>query len=89
MDRNAIVDRLKTVPGNYDDFINDTADWMLRDERIEKAVLDQLTNKPDSDTDDITLVLWKCLGIGTPLELIDDEDRPKPKRSMKKKIAAF
>ena len=70
---NKWVEMMKRVPGSYDDFVNDTADWMERDEKIRCAILEQIRSKPDSDTDDVTLVLWKCLGIGEPVELVDDE----------------
>ena len=40
---------------------------------LSEKIMEQLKYKPDSDTDDITMVLWKCLGIGEPLELIDDK----------------
>ena len=67
------IEMMKKVPGSYDDFVNDTADWMERDEGIRSAILEQLRIKPSSNTDDITLILWNCLGIGEPVELVDDE----------------
>ena len=54
--------------------------WSERDRRIEDAIIKKLQDKPDSNTDDITLVLWDCLGIGEPLEIVDDEE---PRRRMK------
>lgn len=73
---------LEKIPGSYEDFVNDTAGWMECDETIRSAILDQLRIKPDSDTDDITLVLWKCLGIGEPLEIVEDEPRHKVRAAM-------
>ena len=70
---NRWIEMMQKIPGSYDDFVNDTADWMERDEKIRFAILEQLRIKPDSDTDDVTLVLWKCLGIGEPIEIVDDE----------------
>ena len=72
------IEMMKAVPGSYDDFVRDTARWMDRDENIRKAILEQLQNKPTSDTDDITKVLWGCLGIGEPLVLVDDEETDIP-----------
>ena len=71
---NRWITLMEQIPGSYDDFVNDTADWMERDENIREAILEQLRVKPDSDTDDVTLVLWNCLGIGEPLEIVDDEE---------------
>ena len=73
---------LEKIPGSYEDFVNDTADWMERDETIRSAILEQLRIKPDSDTDDVTLVLWKCLDIGEPLEIDEDEPRHKVRAAM-------
>ena len=70
----SIVELLRFVPGSYDDFVKDTADWMERDIRIKETILEQFRIKPESNTDDITLVLWNCLGIGEPLELVEDEE---------------
>ena len=74
MNRKEITNLLRSVPGSYDDFVIDTEDWMERDERIKRAILDQIKDNPESDTDDITLVLWNCLGLGEPLEIVDDDD---------------
>lgn len=64
---------LRAVPGSYDDFVNDTFAWMKRDEDFHDAIIKQLNEKPDSDTDELTLILWKHLGIGEPVELVEDE----------------
>ncbi len=37
-----IRERLKAVPGSYDDFVSSTARWMERDDRRKAAILDQL-----------------------------------------------
>ena len=58
----------------YDDFVNSMTRWMGRDNNIRSRVLDQLNEKPDSTTSDILKVLCDYLGIGEPIELVDDED---------------
>ncbi|MBQ4464110.1 MAG: hypothetical protein II915_06825 [Eubacterium sp.] len=40
---------------------------------IRNSVMSRLLDVPDSDANDITQVLCDCLGIGEPLELVDDE----------------
>ena len=65
---------MRSVHGSYDDFVNSMVRWSNRDAGIKDAILEQLRVKPDSNTDDITLVLWKCLEIGEPIEIVDDED---------------
>ncbi len=77
---------LNEIPGSYDDFVNSTARWMEKDPSIREAILKQIENNSDSDTQDIMKVLWKCLGIGEPLTIVDDEEE-KPKRSRKSSIA--
>ena len=74
MDRESIREMLMAVPGSYDDFVDDTVGWMESRDDIHDAILNQLRVKPLSDTDDLTKVLWEHLGIGEPLELIDDEE---------------
>ena len=73
MDRESIREMLMAVPGSYDDFVEDTVGWMESREDIRDAIINQLRVKPLSDTDDLTKILWEYLGIGEPLELIDDE----------------
>ena len=75
MNRKEIIDLLQTIPGSYPDFVNDTTDWMEKDDEIRSAILEQIAANPASDTDDITLVLWKCLGIGNPIEIVDDNEQ--------------
>ena len=65
-------DMLRDIPGSYDDFVNSTAHWMEKDEKIRNAIMVRLENYPDSNEQDIMMVLCDCLGIGEPLELIDD-----------------
>ena len=67
------TEMLWKVPKSYDDFVTDTVRWMEQDEGIRDAILLKLKENPNADSDELTLVLWKCLGIGEPLELIDDD----------------
>lgn len=75
-------ERMKAVPGSYDDFVNSMVRWSERDSSIESAILEQLENKPESDTDDITLVLWKHLGIGEPIEIEEEKPKARVKAAM-------
>ena len=75
-------ERMEAVPGSYDDFVNSMVRWSERDGTIKDAILKQLQEKPDSDTDDVTLVLWKYLGIEKPLEITEEESRHKVKVAM-------
>ena len=68
-------ERMQAIPGSYDDFVNSMVRWSERDSSIESAILEQLDKKPKSNTDDITLVLWKHLGVGEPLEIVEDDIR--------------
>ena len=65
---------MENIPDSYDDFVNCTVRWMVRDGKIENAILTQLRDNPKSYTSDILEVLCGCLGIGEPLELVDDDD---------------
>ena len=83
---------MKSIPGSYDDFVNSMTRWMERDGSIRDAVLEKLRVDPDSDTCDILEVLCDCLGVGEPLELIDDEEEThKPSRRPSKpgRVAVF
>ena len=68
------LELMRNIPDSYDDFVNSMTQWMGRDKNIRTKVLDQLDKKPNSTTSDILKVLCDCLGIGDPIELVDDED---------------
>ncbi|MBQ7200790.1 MAG: hypothetical protein IJS24_05395 [Eubacterium sp.] len=68
-----LQERLSSLPGSYDDFVRFTMECMDRDVMIRNSVMSRLLDVPDSDANDITQVLCDCLGIGEPLELVDDE----------------
>ncbi len=68
------LELMRNIPDSYDDFVNSMTRWMGRDKNIRTKVLDQLDKKPNSTTSDILKVLCDCLGIGDPIELVDDED---------------
>ena len=73
MNKEELRNLMENIPGSYDDFVNSTVRWMVKDGKIESAIITQLRNNPKSDTSDILEVLCECLGIGEPLELVDDE----------------
>lgn len=64
---------LRNVPDSYDDFVNSIIRWMNRDANIRTKILDKLSVNPESTTSDILKVLCDHLGIGEPLELVDDD----------------
>ena len=66
-------DLMMAISDSYDDFVDVMSGWMERDASIRDAVLEQLRTKPNSNSSDILEVLCECLGIGEPLELVDDE----------------
>ena len=86
---------MQKVPGSYTDFVDSMCRWMNRDDNIRKLVMDQLRAKPESDTQDLMTILWDYLGIGEPMELVDEDqyddglDKPKPKRSRTTRVAVF
>ena len=65
---------MKNIPDSYDDFVNSMTRWMKRDNNIRSRIIDQLNDNPNSTTSDILKVLCDYLGIGEPIELVDDED---------------
>ena len=65
---------MKSIPNSYEDFVSSMTYWMGRDENIRVKILDYLRAHSDPTTSDLLGVLWDCLGVGTPLELIDDGD---------------
>lgn len=69
-----IREMLQAVPDSYEDFIDFTAAWMEKDDKVKNAVLDLLANKLEANSGDVLEVLSNCIGIGAPLELIDDEE---------------
>ena len=89
-----IKDKLRSIPGSYDDFVNSTARWMEHDDNIKNTILKQLDTNPNSTTHDIMTILCHMLGIGEPIELVDEDqyddglDTPKISR-VSKRIAMF
>ena len=73
-----IKEMMESVPGSYDDFVNTIVRWTNKDENIKSLIIEHVKNNPNSSTSDILGVLWKSLGIGEPLELIEDEDTLSP-----------
>ncbi len=67
------IELLKNVPDSYEDFVNCLTRWMDRDPEIKNRILDQLNSNPDSSTSEILKILCDYLGIGEPLELLDDD----------------
>ena len=77
-----IRQRLKAIPGSYDDFVDSTARWMDRDAEIRADILKQFEAKPDSSYSDIMDILCRRLGIGKPVEIVEDEPRRRVKAAM-------
>lgn len=74
MNKEELRNLMESIPDSYDDFVNSTVRWMVRDDKIQSAILAQLRNNPKSDTSDILEVLCDCFGIGEPLELVEDDE---------------
>lgn len=58
-----IRERLRTLPGSYEDFVDSTLECMEQEEDVRIATLEQLQRKPDSTPSDVLKVLCKCLGM--------------------------
>ena len=69
-----IREMMMSIPGSYDDFVNCIVRWTNKDEKIKDAILAQMRDFPDSSSSDVLGVLWNCLGIGEPLEIVDDDE---------------
>ena len=88
-----IKDRLRDIPGSYDDFVNSTARWMEHDNSIKASILEQLDANPNSTIHDIMTIICNALEIGDPVELVDEDqyddgiDIAKTSRSSSGRIA--
>ena len=67
-------EKLASLPYSYDDFVRFTMRCIEKEEGAKEAIDRQFQVKPDSDTNDITKVLVDFLGLGEPLEIVDDDD---------------
>ena len=54
----------------------------LKHTPIKHMTIEEKLRTVSGSYDDLILVLWKCLGIGEPLEIIDDEDTKHKKISV-------
>ena len=63
---------MENISDSYDDFVNSMVRWMKRDNNIRKKILEYINTNPNATTSDILGILWECLGIGKPLEAVDD-----------------
>ncbi len=66
-------EKLASLPYSYDDFVRFTMQCIEREDGVKEAIDRQFQVKPDSDTNDITKVVVDFLGLGEPLELVDDD----------------
>ena len=67
-------EKLASLPYSYDDFVRFTMQCIEQEDGVREAIDDQFRMKPDSDTNDITRVVVNLLGLGEPLELVDDDE---------------
>ena len=74
-----IREMMESVPNSYDDFVNTVVSWTSKDENIKTTIIKFVRDNPSSSTSDILGVLWDCLGIGEPIEIVDDDDLQKKK----------
>lgn len=78
----SLVEKLKSVPNSYDDFVRFTMQCVNEQEGAEEAVLKQFREKPDSDTQDIMRGLCGVLDIGESLEIVEDESKRRVRAAM-------
>ena len=85
-----IEERLKTVPRSYDDFVRYVKESMAEDEDVKAFMEDYLETHPESNSGEVLLALFDFVGIGEPMEIVDDDDEPETKltSSKKRKIVA-
>ena len=67
-------EKLMALPYSYDDFVDFTMQCIEQEKGVKEAVEKQFSINPNSDTNDITEVVWRCLGIDEAVELIDDTE---------------
>ena len=65
--------RLYAVPRSYEDFVNYTAAYMERDDALSETLFGFMDSNPDANSGDVLEVLVNYLGLGEPLEIVDDE----------------
>ena len=63
---------LESISDSYEDFVNSMVRWMSRDSNIRAKVLHYLKTNPNPSTSDVLGILWECIGIEKPLEVVDD-----------------
>ena len=73
-DQMDIRERLRSVIGSYEDFVDYTAVRMEKDEELKNKVIDYMDSNPNAGTGSILEVVINHLGIGEPLEIVDDEE---------------
>ena len=74
MDMKDIRERLALLPYTYADFVGFTMRCIEQEYGVKEAIDNQFRVKPDSDTNDITKVVVDFLGLGEPIELVDDDE---------------
>ena len=64
---------IKNISGSYADFVESVTRWMNRDVNIRNRILNYIHDNPNASASEVIGVLWDCLGICEPLELVDEE----------------
>ncbi|MBQ8945336.1 MAG: hypothetical protein IJ058_14455 [Lachnospiraceae bacterium] len=67
-------EKLASLPYSYDDFVRFTMECIEQEDGVKEVIDNQFRIKPDSDTNDITKVVVEFLGLGEPLEIVDDDE---------------
>ena len=67
-------EKLASLSYRYDDFVRFAMQCIEMEKGVEEAIWEQFRIKPDSDTNDITKLLCEHLGIGEPVELVDEDE---------------
>ena len=64
---------MENISDSYDDFVNSMVRWMSSDRKIRTKVHSYLKTNPNPSTSDVLGVLWDCLGMEEPLEILDND----------------
>ena len=69
----SIRERLQLVPRSYDDFVNYTARYMDQNDELKSIILEFIETHPEANSGEVLEVLVDFLGLGEPLEIVDDD----------------
>ena len=74
MERLEIRKMLENLPHSYEDFVDSVTYEMERDVEVKRAITDYVKVNPDASPSDVLRILWKHLGIESPIEIVESEE---------------